>query len=792
MRFLFFLVCLFSYPLCLGEVYKNNDTLWYPHHVRGKNISQISSSLASDNWHLDQFKIRWDRREEKLSITHSGDPGRVLWSSINHRAFIMAAGGVETVKQWRGSFTLKDRGIGVNCTRQQLDRVFLQGNSLKFEGWLTGENCHVTYTLTWSVASDRRLRFEIDIGDNSSFYHVLSSDFEAEINSLSSKPLGKINRTFLIYSGNQHEGIYGFGEQYTSLNLKNKAVPVIAQEQGHFRGLQPYTFLINQVSPGAGGDWHTTYTGIPQYISSNKNGFFLEDFEYTLFDFTQTRANEVRIWKKGMTGQIIFGESYLDLIEEYTEYSGRMKLLPQWIHRGAIIGTMGGTEWVRHLYDLLKVYKTPVSAFWLQDWVGKRETDLATRLWWNWELDREAYPDWENLVSQLRADSIHVLGYVNPFLSDVSEKETVTKNLFLEAQKLGYLTTWDETHAPAEIDSGGFTGTLIDFSNPNARSWFKNYIKTEMFQKGFSGWMADFGEGLPFNLTMYNGESGSLYHNKYPLEWAKVNREILSEAGRDKDAVIFLRTASAQSPKYTSLFWLGDQMVTWDDHDGLKSAITGLLSSGFSGMSINHSDIGGFIGMQKSFGGINFVNFTRSKELLIRWIEMNAFSAIFRTHEGNNPEVNHQFYSDELTLKFFSYFAKLYAALAPYRDTLFKEANEKGYPVVRHPLLHFPSDPEVLRLKYQYMLGSEFMIAPVTEPGVVVKDVYLPEGTWVHLWTGQVFDCSDKGRWLSIGAPLGYPAIFFRGGSVWGKNLAADLVNMERGFRSEEILGKKN
>lgn len=149
-------------------------------------------------------------------------------------------------------------------------------------------------------------------------------------------------------------------------------------------------------------------------------------------------------------------------------------------------------------------------------------------------------------------------------------------------------------------------------------------------------------------------------------------------------------------------------MVTWDGHDGLKSAITGRLSSGFSGMSINHSDIGGFIGMQKSFGGINFVNFTRSKELLIRWIEMNAFSPIFRTHEGNNPEVNHQFYSDELTLKVFSYFAKVYTALAPYRDILFKQAHERGYPVVRHPLLHFPNDPEVSRLKYQYMLGSEF------------------------------------------------------------------------------------
>lgn len=35
-------------------------------------------------------------------------------------------------------------------------------------------------------------------------------------------------------------------------------------------------------------------------------------------------------------------------------------------------------------------------------------------------------------------------------------------------------------------------------------------------------------------------------------------------------------------------------MVTWDEHDGLTTIIIGLLSSGLSGYSLQHSDIGGY------------------------------------------------------------------------------------------------------------------------------------------------------------------------------------------------------
>lgn len=92
--------------------------------------------------------------------------------------------------------------------------------------------------------------------------------------------------------------------------------------------------------------------------------------------------------------------------------------------------------------------------------------------------------------------------------------------------------------------------------------------------------------------------------------------------------VFFMRAGFRDSPKWASLFWEGDQMVSWQANDGIKSAVVGLLSSGISGYAFNHSDIGGYCAVS-----LPFFKYQRSEELLLRWMELNAFTTVFRTHE---------------------------------------------------------------------------------------------------------------------------------------------------------------
>ncbi|MCC6905514.1 MAG: alpha-glucosidase, partial [Anaerolineae bacterium] len=222
------------------------------------------------------------------------------------------------------------------------------------------------------------------------------------------------------------------------------------------------------------------------------------------------------------------------------------------------------------------------------------------------------------------------------------------------------------------------------------------------------------------------------------------------------------------SPRYATLFWLGDQLVSWDAHDGIKTAVTGLLSSGFSGYAFNHSDIGGYTTITNPIR-----NYYRSEELLLRWMDLNAFTTVFRTHEGNQPENNAQFYSNETTFSHFARMAKVYAAWGFYRDDLIHEAAETGLPVVRHPFIEYPDDPNVLDIRYEeFMVGSELLVAPVLDPKRDSVSVYLPAGEWVHVWSGETY---TGGQRVRVDAPVGQPAVFYPAGSAVGEQFTANL-----------------
>lgn len=152
------------------------------------------------------------------------------------------------------------------------------------------------------------------------------------------------------------------------------------------------------------------------------------------------------------------------------------------------------------------------------------------------------------------------------------------------------------------------------------------------------GWMADFAEYTPTDVVCKDGENAYTYHNKYPYEWAKANQEAISELNMTDEIVYFMRAGSTHSPSVTSLYWMGDQLPTFDKWDGLHSALIGLLNGGISGFGIGHSDIGGYTTLNDTE---HLRYFQRDEEILMRWIEMSTFSdAVFRTHPSNNPAFN--------------------------------------------------------------------------------------------------------------------------------------------------------
>ncbi len=725
------------------------------HRVSVKKIQQ--ADLQTKSYMAGNFKIVWDAADGgTLKVSHWANPEKILWSSIPGKGFIAAGKGKSNdehglYEESRGSFFIEDK-VKLVCSNQTVDTIKIVNDEVVILGKLTrGNKESVGYSLTFKAKNDNQLGFQVQFDDNS------------------------FNRTYLNYATNKDEHFFGFGEQFTYFDIKGKRLPIFVMEQGIGRGSQPFTFLVDMAAK-AGGDWHTSYAGVPQYITSQVRSMFLENNEYSVFDLTKDDEVQVQVFASQMTGNILYGETPADLIAEYTLHAGRMRKLPDWILDGAIIGMQGGTDKVRRIHNALKEADTPIAAFWLQDWVGQRTTSFGKQLWWNWVLDEGHYPGWNELVAELEKDGVKTLTYINPFLVDVSEREGNFRNLFKEAKENDYLVK-NKDGTPYMILNTSFSAGLIDLTNPKAWEWTKDVIKKEVIGAGSVGWMADFGEALPMDTTVASGESTETYHNRYPEEWARLNREAIDEMPNRDDFVFFSRSGYKKSPGYSTLFWLGDQLVTWDKYDGIKTAVTGLLSSGLSGYSFNHSDIGGYTTITNPI-----MDRHRSRELNLRWIELNAFTTIFRSHEGNRPAANHQVYDDKEAIAHFARFAKIYRAWGDYRKELVAEASKTGLPVVRHPFIHYPDDANVYDMSYQqFMIGSEFKVVPVLDPKTDTVDAYLPAGSWVHLWSGKEYAAPAEGLTVSVAAPLGQPGVFYKKGS----KAAATFIN---NLKAEKIL----
>jgi alpha-glucosidase len=677
------------------------------------------------------FKVEVSRAGSFI-VRHDTNGARVLSATPSGGTFIEALRVDDRIDEASASFVITEN-IRARCSTLQDVRIERNDESLSIQGTIACDEDEGTFKLNFQKRSKNALAVTLTL-DGDDFNQVALHQFA---------------------SSDEH--FVGFGEQFSYLDLRGRAFPVIVEEGGIGR-MGAIAEQFNALIDGTGGTEYSSYAPMPYYLTSEGRAFMLENAEVSYFDLTQEDRVIARVRGQELRALLLYGEEPVDVIQELTAITGRMPKLPEWIQQGAVVGMQGGTTRVREVLAQLEAHDTPLAAFWLQDWVGKRPTPFGSRLWWNWQLNEEHYPEWPKLVRDLAQKDVRIMTYVNPHLVDVGDDPTFSRNLFQEAKSADFLVE-NKTGSPYMYISGTFEAAIVDLTNVKATNWLKDVIREEVLGIGASGYMADFGEALPFDVQLQQGDGAAL-HNRFPELWAKLNREVLKEEGLLGDTVFFSRSGYTNISSYSTLFWAGDQMVTWDEYDGIKSGLLALLSSGLSGISLNHTDIGGYT----AFGST-----VRSKELLLRWMEFAAFTTVFRTHEGNEPDRNAQIYSDDQSLAHFAQFARIFAGLARYRQGLMEEAASKGTPVVRPLLLVAPNDPHAWTQDREFMLGKDVLVAPVLDAGQTRVTAYLPDGEWVHLWSQRVYGPGE----VEVAAPLGQPGVFYRKGSAVGKALRA-------------------
>ncbi|WP_067474640.1 alpha-glucosidase [Actinomadura hibisca] len=692
------------------------------------------------------FQVSVDRRDGRARLTVTAS-GRTVWAAAPGRAFAAAGLGRLSWQERTGMFTPGEL-VGWRLSDQRVERVARSGADVVVTGTLSGGPLKAPFTWRLSARSGGRAAVRLDVGKVTG----PGVDRQPDVVALTSER-------------GPGERFHGFGEQFAPFDLAGRRVPILVREQGIGRGRQPLTAMVNLAS-GQGGSWDTTYAPMPFYLTSARRGFELTGGRYSVFDLSQPGLVVAQTWAARQDAELYTGASPAQVLAAHTASTGAMRPLPAWTGDGAVLGLQGGTARVRKIVDDMAAAGTKISAVWLQDWSGQRTTSFGERLWWTWQLDRQRYPGWEGLVADLHRRGIKVLTYVNPFLVDPSGKPGgVPRNLFAEARDRGYLVAKPDG-SPNLLDQSGFSAALVDFTNPAAREWYASTIATQVAGVGADGWMADFGEGLPFDAKLHSGDPADL-HNRWPVEWADVNRRACELAGKS-GCVYFMRSAYTGSPGKTPLFWAGDQLVDFDAQDGMASALRGMLSGGVSGMTLTHTDIGGYTGVDTPLG-----NYNRSAELLRRWSELAAFGVFFRTHEGNRPAKNAQVYDSPESRAAFAHTSRVYAALANYRGIVEKQAAQ-GIPALRHTWLVHPDSPAATA-DDQFFFGSSMLVAPVLKAGATSVQVHLPAGRWTNVFTGRTYGDAARAQQLTVPAPLGTPAAFVRDGDPQGTQIRTAL-----------------
>jgi alpha-glucosidase (family GH31 glycosyl hydrolase) len=173
------------------------------------------------------------------------------------------------------------------------------------------------------------------------------------------------------------------------------------------------------------------------------------------------------------------------------------------------------------------------------------------------------------------------------------------------------------------------------------------------------------------------------------------------------------------------------------------------LNAGLSGIPFWGWDIAGFSGE------------IPSAELYLRAAGMAAFCPIMQYHSEFND--HRQPLRDRTpwniaertghpeVLDIYRHYVKTRLQLMSYILAEARHCAKTGEPLMRPLLLDWPADPQAWQVTDQYCFGRSLLIAPVIEPGVTERRLYLPDGQWQEFWTGMKF---TGPQWITVPAPL--------------------------------------
>ena len=478
---------------------------------------------------------------------------------------------------------------------------------------------------------------------------------------------------------------------------------------------------------------------IPLVLSSKLYAIHFDNAAIGYLDLDSQKNNTItyETISGRKTYQVIVGNSWEDLIDNYTTLTGKQPLPPRW-SLGNFSSRFGyhSQEEVENTINKFQNDSIPVDAIILDlYWFGKTIKGTMGNLDW----DKDNFPNPEKMIANLNEKGVKTIVITEPFVLTTSSKwkEAVNQKV-LVTDKSGKPATWDFYFGNTSV---------IDIFKPEGKDWFWNIYK-KLIKQGVAGMWGDLGEPEVFpSKVITAGGTADEVHNVYGHNWAKLIADGFKKDFPAQRPFILMRAGYSGSQRFGMIPWSGDVSRSWG---GLQSQMEIALQMGMQGLGYMHSDLGGF-------AGDYFDN-----ELYLRWLQYGVFNPIFRPHaqEEVASEVAHK---DIVTKAKAKKSVELRYQLLPYNYTLAYENSTKGKPLMRPLFFEEPTNETLLNEKESYLWGNDFLIKPITKPGVTTSEVYFPKSSnWFDFYTDKKYEAGTAQKFSVNEETI---PTFVRGGS---------------------------
>lgn len=536
----------------------------------------------------------------------------------------------------------------------------------------------------------------------------------------------------LTLTAESMQTIYGLGEQFVAVDADSLSWYGQQRKPGKLQGNSPEGFAAGYVGNAQ----------FPVYYALNEAGD-----NYALFadsPYAQTWDFRRDPWKLRASGNplrwyIFSGPDLPDLRQDYMELTGRPPVPPKKFF-GLWVSEYGYDDWgeLEDKLAALRASQFPVDGFVLDlQWFGGitpgSQSHMGNLVW-----DTVAFPDPAGKIAELAAQGIGLM---------TIEESYIASNLpeYADLQTAEYLVkAGGATGSPTHFsDAWWGSGGMLDWTNPQAGDYWHDLKRQPLVEMGILGHWTDLGEPENFNLNSYYFGFPDLdlhkqadLHNLYNLDWSASIVRGYERNGVAQRPFILSRSGVSGSQRYNVAMWSGDIA---SNAESLAAHFQAQAHMSLSGMDYFGSDIGGF-----HRGGIG----GDLDELYTQWFAVAALTDVpVRPHTENlcncketAPDRVGDTASNLANLR-------LRYALTPYLYSLAHRAYLYGEPTVPPLVYYYQFDANTRLISDETLLGRDLLLATIAELGAQKRDVYLPAGTWVNVYSGEWFD-SPQGMWL--------------------------------------------